>query len=286
MNDRVNDIVGSDTPEARSFRRGENTHTEDKMTSPMQDDLLDQLIELSHALGREDRQLAILGEGNTSARIDDDSFWVKASGSQLGTINAQGFSRVSRAAILDCMVQTDVDDSAVGAVLQSALVDATHRRPSVETFLHALCLYEAGASWVAHTHAVAVNGILCSRYGAEPFLHHIFPDAIVVCGRHPAVVPYVDPGFELARVVQAELRRYLDTHGAAPKLLLMVNHGLVALGQTAQEALNITLMADKWARILLGTFAAGGPEFLPAIQADRIDTRLDEHYRRRQLTDR
>jgi ribulose-5-phosphate 4-epimerase/fuculose-1-phosphate aldolase len=66
----------------------------------------------------------------------------------------------------------------------------------------------------------------------------------------------------------------------------MVNHGLVALGQTPQEAFNITLMADKWAKILLGAYAAGGPAYLPDSQAERIDSRLDEHYRRRQLTDR
>ena len=47
-------------------------------------ELLDQLIWLSREVGREDRQLAILGEGNTSALADDGTFWVKASGSQLG----------------------------------------------------------------------------------------------------------------------------------------------------------------------------------------------------------
>jgi ribulose-5-phosphate 4-epimerase/fuculose-1-phosphate aldolase len=115
-------------------------------------------------------------------------------------------------------------------------------------------------------------------------MRHLFPDGIVVCGRYPAVVPYVDPGFELAKAVRAELRRYQDTYGVSPKLLLMVNHGITALGRTMQEALNITLMADKWARILLGTYALGGPQYMPDEEAARIDNRLDEHYRRRQLT--
>lgn len=246
--------------------------------------ILDQLIWLSHELGREERQLAILGEGNTSAACDDGTFWVKASGSQLRDITAQGFSQVNTAAIMELMARERMDDQEeVGRALMASLVDSQARRPSVETFLHALCLHEAGAAWVAHTHAVSVNQILCSRLGAEPFLHHLFPDGIVVCGRHPAVVPYVDPGFALAAVVRAELRRFQDIHGHAPKLLLMVNHGLVALGQTAHEALNITLMADKWAKIILGAYSLGGPNFLPDQQAERIDTRLDEHYRRRQL---
>jgi rhamnose utilization protein RhaD (predicted bifunctional aldolase and dehydrogenase) len=248
------------------------------------DPILEQIIWLSHELGREERQLAILGEGNTGAACGDGTFWVKASGSQLATIGAQGFSKVRTDAVISLMEQEEMDERAVGQALMESLVDPHYRRPSVETFLHALCLHEAGAKWVAHTHTVSVNQILCSKLGADPFQRHLFPDGIVVCGRHVAVVPYVDPGFTLAKVVRAELRRFQDAHGYAPKLLLMVNHGPVALGQTAQEALNIMLMADKWAKILQGTYALGGPTYLPDQQAARIDNRLDEHYRRQQLT--
>jgi rhamnose utilization protein RhaD (predicted bifunctional aldolase and dehydrogenase) len=245
--------------------------------------LLEQLIWLSHEVGREERQLAILGEGNTSVLAGDGTFWVKASGSQLGTITAAGFSQVRLDAVMDLMARDELDDAEVGQALTDVLVDPTHRRPSVETFLHALCLGEAGAKWVAHTHAVSVNQILCSVQGAEPFRRHLFPDGIVVCGRNVAVVPYIDPGFRLALAVREELRWFTDAHGQAPKLLLMVNHGLVALGQTAQEALNITLMADKWAKIIVGSYTLGGPHFLPETQVERIETRPDEHYRRRQL---
>ncbi|HXF62078.1 MAG TPA: class II aldolase/adducin family protein, partial [Caldilineaceae bacterium] len=161
------------------------------------DTILEQLLWLSHELGREERQLAILGEGNTSAACDDGTFWVKASGSQLGTITEQGFSRVRTDAVIELLDRDHMDDQEVARALTDALVDPRQRRPSVETFLHALCLHEAGARWVAHTHAVSINQILCSRLGAEPFLRHLFPDGIVVCGRHPAVVPYVDPGFPL-----------------------------------------------------------------------------------------
>ena len=62
--------------------------------------ILEQLIWLSHELGREERQLAILGEGNTSATCSDGTFWVKASGSQLGNITSQGFSQVSLGAVM------------------------------------------------------------------------------------------------------------------------------------------------------------------------------------------
>lgn len=249
-------------------------------------DLLQSLVTLSHELGREDRHLAILGEGNTSARGDDGTFWVKASGSQLGAITEGGFTQVKLDAILELVEREQMTQEEVQAIWPQVMVDAQQKRPSVETFLHALCLSEGGASWIAHTHPVSCNAILCSQLGAEPFMRPLFPDGIVVCGRHPAVVPYVDPGFDLAKAVRTELRRYQDAYGASPKLLLMVNHGITALGKTMQEALNITRMADKWARTLIGTYTLGGPHFMPDHEAARIDSRLDEHYRRGQLTGR
>jgi rhamnose utilization protein RhaD (predicted bifunctional aldolase and dehydrogenase) len=211
--------------------------------------ILAALIALSRDIGRPERELAILGEGNTSADAGDGTFWVKASGSQLATIDADGFSQVRLAPILELLDAPRVSDAHVADGLRAALVDPAARKPSIETFVHALCLAEGQARWVAHCHPVAANQILCSRLGAAPFSRPIFPDAIVVCGAAPAVVPYVDPGFALAQALRAELRRYRAAYGMAPRLLLMESHGILALGQTAAEALNITLMADKWARI-------------------------------------
>jgi rhamnose utilization protein RhaD (predicted bifunctional aldolase and dehydrogenase) len=249
---------------------------------------LEDLIALSHELGREERDLAILGEGNTSADCGDGTFWIKASGYQLRDIDASGFSRVDLRVVLTVLEEHPPadrpDDVRVRDGLRGALTDARHALPSVETFLHAVCLTEGGARWVAHTHPVSVNSILCSRAGAEPFLQHLFPDGIVVCGRRPAVIPYTDPGIPLALAARTELRRFREQHGETPKTLLIENHGLVALGQTVREALNITFMADKWARILQGTYRFGGPRPLSEDDVERIDSRPDEHYRRRRLT--
>jgi rhamnose utilization protein RhaD (predicted bifunctional aldolase and dehydrogenase) len=174
-------------------------------------------------------------------------------------------------------------DEEVADGMRASLVDPSHHMPSVETFLHALCLSDGGARWVGHTHTTSMNKILCSRMGAQPFLGHLFPDAIVVCGVAPAVVPYVDPGWVLGLAVREELRRYRNEYSRPPKMMLMVNHGVVALGQTPTEVFNILLMADKWAKVLLGTYALGGPNYLTEEHVERIDIRLDEHHRRRRL---
>jgi ribulose-5-phosphate 4-epimerase/fuculose-1-phosphate aldolase len=60
----------------------------------------------------------------------------------------------------------------------------------------------------------------------------------------------------------------------------MQNHGLIALGRTAQEVEDITAMAVKAARVLLGTYVLGGPHLLTAENVVRIHTRPDEAYRR------
>ena len=56
--------------------------------------VLDQLIAMSRVLGDPALDYAILGEGNSSARIDEDTFWVKASGAEMRTIEAGGFVQV------------------------------------------------------------------------------------------------------------------------------------------------------------------------------------------------
>jgi rhamnose utilization protein RhaD (predicted bifunctional aldolase and dehydrogenase) len=243
-------------------------------------DILDKLIHLSHELGRPERELAILGEGNTSADLGDGTFYVKASGSQLGALDASGLTRAKIDPVLAALDQPELSDAEVRGVLEASRVEPGARLPSVETFLHALCIREGGAKWVGHTHPVSVLRVVCSQLGAEPFKRHIFPDAIVVCGRALAVVPYVDPGLHLAIAVRDSLRAFMREHGTAPKVILMENHGPVALGQSDTEVLNIMMMLDKWARILAGNYALGGPRFLDETISDRIENRPDEHYRR------
>ncbi len=60
----------------------------------------------------------------------------------------------------------------------------------------------------------------------------------------------------------------------------MENHGIIALGSTAQEVLNVTQMLVKTCRILAGTLSAGGPRFLSPAHVERIDKRPDEIARR------
>lgn len=242
-----------------------------------------ELVRLSHELGREDRHLAILGEGNTSTDMGNGTFLVKSSGTSLGSLDENGVSLVSHAKVDELLALDQISEQEIEDGLVASLADPSHKKPSVETFLHSICLRQQGVSWVGHTHTVSVLSILASKHGAEPFKKHVFPDAIVVCGKELLTVPYLDPGLELAKIVGRGLQEFVSKHGKAPKVILMENHGPVALGSSSREVLNIMLMLDKWARVLLGTLSIGGPEYLKDDDAARIDQRLDEAYRRKQI---
>jgi L-ribulose-5-phosphate 4-epimerase len=243
-------------------------------------DLLNELVDMSAELGAPAHDLAILGEGNTSARADGESFWVKASGVQLGRAGRDGFVRVRFAPILDAMDGRSLDDAALKELLKTAAVEG-QRLPSIETFLHALCLQQPGVQFVGHTHPSIAVGLLSGQRSRELFAGCLFPDQIVVLGPATAYVPYSDPGLPLALATRQALVEFCDRYERGPKVLLMENHGVIALGSTAQEVLNITQMLVKTCRILAHSIAAGGPRFLSPAQVDRIDKRPDELARRK-----
>jgi rhamnose utilization protein RhaD (predicted bifunctional aldolase and dehydrogenase) len=174
-------------------------------------------------------------------------------------------------------------DAEVKAGLEAAKVDRTVKpRPSVETVLHALALQLDGVNFVGHTHPTAVLAILCSQKAEEAVAGRLFPDEIVYCGPAPVYVPYTDPGIPLARKVRDSIDEYIAEYRETPKIILMQNHGLIALGGTPRQVENITAMYVKTARVILGAYALGGPHFMTVEAVDRIHTRPDELYRRQE----
>jgi rhamnose utilization protein RhaD (predicted bifunctional aldolase and dehydrogenase) len=249
----------------------------------MKENVLEQLMTLSKNLGNPVNDFVILAEGNTSAKVDDETFWVKASGTQLRTMDYPDFVQVRFESAL-ALLEEDVDDQEVKDGLNAAKVDPTVKpHPSVETILHALILQLDGVNFVGHTHPTAVNALTCSVGFEEALSGRLFPDEIVHCGPAPVVVPYTDPGLPLARKVRDLINQYIDEYREIPRVIYMQNHGLIALGRTPEQVENTTAMAVKAARILLGTYAAGGPRFLSEHDVNRIHTRPDELYRRKLL---
>jgi len=245
---------------------------------------LEQLVEMTRTLGQPHMDYVIIGEGNTSCRIDADSFWVKASGQQMNNIGADGFVAVRLAPVLALLDQADISEEQLKQGTKAAKVDPTVvPLPSIEVTFHAALLEDCSVQCIAHTHPVAVNRVLCSSRAEQFAANRVFPDEVVLCGPRSVYVPYADPGLPLARAIRERVRAYMDEFGEAPKVILLGSHGLIALGQTPIEALNITAMCVKSADIFAGACAIGEPVFMSQEDIMHIYKRPDEIYRRNQF---
>lgn len=245
---------------------------------------LQQLIEMSHWLGEESRGFAILGEGNTSAKISDETFFVKASGAQLGTITEAGIVEVSFAPVIDMLNCDALTDVEVKKRLAAATINnPSNLAPSIETLFHAYLLSLPGVNFVGHTHPITVNSITCSTGWRDMTGGRLFPDEIVCCGIEPAYIDYTDPGVTLGKAIKESVENYIKDHNERPKSILMQNHGLIAIGGTSSEIKSITAMWDKTARVLAGTFQFGGPNYMSKENVERIYTRPDELDRKKMI---
>jgi rhamnose utilization protein RhaD (predicted bifunctional aldolase and dehydrogenase) len=242
---------------------------------------LTELVSLSRTLGEPWRRFVILAEGNTSQRVSEDQLVVKATGRSLRHASADDFVVVSLRRLSDLVDDVDAGDADVALYFDE--VEAEQGlRPSVEALLHVVCVLNAGAVTVAHTHPESVNALLCSDRADVLAGPPIFPDQVVVIGRRALLVPYTDPGVVLARVVRGRLADHARQWGM-PRVIYLGNHGMVALGSSAGQALQLTEMADKVSRVLATTLSFGNVVPMSEESAERIDTRDDEQIRRTAL---
>jgi rhamnose utilization protein RhaD (predicted bifunctional aldolase and dehydrogenase) len=142
-----------------------------------------ELVEMSRYLGQPHLNYVIIGEGNTSQRVNTDSFWIKASGQQMTTIGPEGFVQIRLEPILALLNNPPHTSHTINMAMESAKVDPhSLLRPSVEVSFHAMLLRDCNVPIIAHTHPVAINQILCSTRAAQFATHRTFPDEVVLCG--------------------------------------------------------------------------------------------------------
>lgn len=244
-----------------------------------------ELVSLARTLGDPSADLAMLAEGNVSAREDEESFQVKASGFSMRTIGPEGFVQVRFAPILEAFSADSLTDAEVREVLAEARVQRTSPvMPSVETFMHAFLLGLPDVQVIAHTHPTPLLSLLSIEGSREIAAQRLFPDEIVCCGPASCYVPYVDPGLPLAVAIRDAVTAFIEERGEAPKTIWLENHGLIALARNARDAESASMMAVKAARAWLGALSTGRPvRTLTPEQVARIHTRPDEHYRQRLL---
>ncbi len=205
-------------------------------------DLLKLRVYTSQLLGN-DEDLVMHGGGNTSVKIkeknifgeEEDILYVKGSGWDLGTIKEEGFSPVKLSALLKLAELPTLTDVDMVKYQRMAMTNPAAPNPSVETILHGIIPY----TFVDHTHADAVV-IITNTPGGKNRIQEIY-------GKNMLIVPYVMPGFILAKTIY-EMTKNIDWENLDGMILM--SHGVFTFDNDPKRAyekmIDIVSKAEKY----------------------------------------
>jgi len=171
--------------------------------------------------------LVLHGGGNTSVKApfatllgdDVDCLYVKGSGSSLDRVEPRDFPALDLAYLRRLRALPSLSDEAMVNALRTHLFDASAPNPSVEALLHAFLPHR----FVDHSHADAVLALTNQPDGEKL--------AAEALGDRVAVLPYVMPGFPLAKAVAEAAARSRGAIG-----IVLAKHGLFSFGESARES--------------------------------------------------
>ncbi len=196
-------------------------------------------------------KLVLHGGGNTSVKTrmaditgtEIDVLCVKGSGWDMGTIEAPGLPAVRLQPLRELHGLQALSDEDMVNVQRSNLLDSKSPNPSVETLLHAFLPH----TFIDHTHSNAVLA-LTDQPDGEALAADLY-------GKRAALVPYVMPGFALAKKCSEVSKENPDVEG-----LILLKHGIFSMGATAEEAYSrmidlVTLAEQRLAKATRKIFA-------------------------------
>src|SRR3954447_1450894 len=175
----------------------------------------------------QDPHLVLHGGGNTSVKtgLTDlngdavDVLCVKGSGWDMATIEPAGLPAVRLAPLLKLRARENLSDEEMVRLQRANLIDPLAPNPSVEALLHAFIPHK----FVDHTHSTAVLA-LTDQPDGEALCREVY-------GARVGYVPYLMPGFALARVAAQVFDADPSVEG-----LVLVKHGIFSFGANAREA--------------------------------------------------
>ncbi len=219
-------------------------------------------------LGR-DPALVMHGGGNTSVKTtvrdvfgaEVEVLCVKGSGWDLATIEPEGHPAVRLEPLRALRSLRALSDEAMVNAQRQNLMETAAPNPSVETLLHAFLPHK----FVDHTHSVAVCAMV-DQPNAEAMAREIW-------GGRVGVVPYIMPGFSLAKAAAEAFEQDRSVEG-----LILARHGVFSFGDTARQSYERMLSLVETAARHLGraspsyaSIALPGPVApAPAIMGDAL----------------
>jgi Uncharacterized conserved protein len=220
---------------------------------------LEELTRVSRRLGA-DPSLVLHGGGNTSIKVTGVDvtgepvglIFVKGSGWNLGTIQPAGFAPLRLERLLPLLEREQLDDETMVNELRQASLDATAPTASIEALLHA----QLPAKVALHSHADAIVA-LTDQPGAGDRVREALGEGVVV-------LPYVMPGFDLARLVA-------DTDLDGVDAIVLSNHGLFTFADDPDAALARHLGLVERAAAAIGRVSWGDPGEPVVRSGDPVD---------------
>ncbi len=197
-------------------------------------------------------RLVMHGGGNTSVKITVPDLFgepvrvlcVKGSGRDLATIEPDGHPAVRLDPLYRLRrLDTLSDEDMVNAQRQN-LLDTAAPNPSVETLLHAYLPHR----FIDHTHSVTSTAIAA------------LPDMQAACtaiyGRRVACVPYIMPGFQLAKMAADIFERDPGVDG-----LMLAKHGIFSFADTARGSYELMIELVTLAERFIAAHSRPNPAF-------------------------
>ena len=183
-------------------------------------------IYTTHLLGRNPK-LVLHGGGNSSVKSvgknlykkDVNLIYVKGSGWDMSNLNELGMPGLELNPLLETIKLYELNDNDMVNLLRSNLINANAPNPSVETLLHAYLPFK----FVDHTHSNAFLSIL-NQPNSQSLIKKIF-------GKKLGIVPYIMPGFSLAKECFKVFKKDEKVQGLA-----LINHGIFTFGNTAKQS--------------------------------------------------
>lgn len=200
---------------------------------------MNDLLEVTSIIGAKAATFGTSGNASERDRTDPDFFWITPSGIPWDAVDAQNL---------------------VQMVSSSGTITAGTSRPSSEWRLHRqVYLQHAWVGGIVHLHSPYAT--VLSTLG-EPIRAVHYQMARV--GDEVPVIPYVTFGTEeLAEKVRAAIQPTTSS-------VLLANHGLVAVGETVQEAWRAAEEVEWTAMIQYRASLLGKPQVLDHDQLESV----------------
>lgn len=226
-----------------------------------------ELLELAHWIGHHPARLAIWNEGAVAGLLPGGKIAVSAAGSNLACLESASMVELDLAKLQALIA---LDDAPTEKIIETQTNPAAPM-PCADALAFADLLAFENVRFAAHTQPIPINQVICSPRARQFSDRRNLPHEIVACGQASVLVPFMPPGLLLAKEIRRKTALWRDRYKSTPKLILMQNHGMIALGETVEEVKRVTEMAVKYAEIFVGAAMMGGPEFMKPNYVTQID---------------